>query len=528
MKRIFSLFTRLFNKKPDSPIQAEGNENKELQEPETNLQQPSPPPPANSVKKHPSPPPRKRPKWTEENFPVPPVEGKTRFHDFDLPRNLMHAIADLKFDYCMPVQAEVIPYTLKGRDATARAQTGTGKSAAFLVTVITRLLRTPIRGKRTKGTPRALIIAPTRELVIQIEKDARALLKYTPLKIMAVFGGMGYKQQQARLQEQHIDIITATPGRLIDFTRQKLIDNGKVEILVLDEADRMLDMGFIPDVRRIIYSTPHKDKRQTLFFSATLPPEILRMATQWTENAAHVEIDPDHTVAEGVNQKVFIVTEDEKFILLYNLIHGQNLDRVILFVNRRSTTRILRDRLERYGLSGAILSGEVSQQQRLKTLERFRSGKVGILVATDVAARGLHIEGVSHVVNYDLPQEADHYIHRIGRTGRAGAEGIAVSFADEMSSFLIPEIEEVLGASLDCEYPDDALLTPLPPPLKKKKPRSRKPGAGSRPKKSGSYRPARRRSEGSRPGRSKGRPDSKNNRQSEPPKKNDSGKPGNS
>lgn len=412
------------------------------------------------------PPAVKRKKWNIKAFEVSPVEGKTRFHDFGLPLNVMHAIADLKFGYCMPVQAEVLPHTLKGKDATARAQTGTGKTAAFLVTIIARLLRKPMHGNRIKGMPRALILAPTRELVIQIEKDARNLAKYTPLRIMSVFGGMGYKKQQEMLKQKPVDILAATPGRLIDFTKQRLVKPGKVEILVLDEADRMLDMGFIPDVTKIIYSTPPKKIRQTLFFSATLSPHILNLASQWTKDAVKVEIDPDHAAAENVHQKIYIVTEKEKFVILYNLITGRNLDRVLVFVNRRDSTKKIASGLEQYRLKTAILSGSVSQTDRLKALDDFRKGKVRIMVATDVAARGLHIDGISHVVNYDLPEEPEHYIHRIGRTGRAGAEGISVSFADELSSFYIPGIEAVLGNKLECEYPEENLLVPLPKPLK--------------------------------------------------------------
>jgi ATP-dependent RNA helicase RhlB len=432
--------------------------------------------------------PEKPEPWTLDSFQVPVQEDKTRFHDLDLPLGLMHAIADENFQYCMPVQAEVLPHTLKGKDATARAQTGTGKSAAFLVTIIARLMKNPVKGKRQPGTPRALIIAPTRELVLQIEKDARALTPYTPLRTVSVFGGMDYKRQQDQLSSGHVDIIAATPGRLMDFMRQKLVKLGSIEILVIDEADRLLDMGFIPDMRNIIYHTPHKEQRQTLFFSATLAPEILRMANQWTVDPAVVEIDPGKKAADSINQKVFLVTEDQKFPLLYNLINGEKLERVILFVNMRSTTRRIAERLVRYGISSEILSGEVSQKQRIRTLDNFRNGKVRVLVATDVAARGLHIEGVSHVVNYDLPQDPEHYIHRIGRTGRAGAEGISVSFADEMSSFQIPDIEEVLGNKLECEYPEEAMLLPLPKPkrrtppkskIKTKIPRTRPPGSKS-------------------------------------------------
>ncbi|SMC55828.1 ATP-dependent RNA helicase RhlB [Desulfocicer vacuolatum DSM 3385] len=425
------------------------------------------------------------------------MEGKSRFHDFKLPLSIMHAIADLKFEYAMPVQAEVLPHALEGKDATAEAQTGTGKSAAFLVGIFTRLLRNPIRGKRERGTPRALILAPTRELVIQIEKDGRGLARYTPLRIVSVFGGMDYKKQQEALAHRHVDVIAATPGRLIDFMGQKIINLKKVEILVLDEADRMLDMGFLPDIRRIIYATPHKDRRQTMFFSATLSPEILRLASQWTKDPVKIEIDPGHTASESVNQKVFIVTEDEKFILLYNLIHGEKLDRVIVFVNRRDTTRRLAHKCKEYGLNADILSGEVSQARRVKTLENFKNGKIKILVATDVAARGLHIEGISHVINYDLPQEPEHYVHRIGRTGRAGAEGISVSFADENSSFYIPAIEEVLGDSLACEYPDEAMMATLPKPRKIRvepsKSKRRNSGGSSR-RPSRNRRPPRRRS----------------------------------
>ncbi len=406
-------------------------------------------------------------KWSVNAFHVPEAEGKVRFHDLGLPLSVMHAIFDSGFKYCMPVQAQVLPHTLQGRDATAMAQTGTGKSAAFLITVITRLLRTPIRGGRVKGAPRAIVLAPTRELVIQIEKDAKALAKYTNLRIISVFGGMGYKKQQGMLRTAHVDIVVATPGRLMDFTGQKLIKPGKVEILVVDEADRMLDMGFIPDVRKIIYSTPHKESRQTLFFSATLSSDILRLASQWTKNAVKVEIDPDHTAAESVHQRVYLVTEKEKFIVLYNLIKSKSLDRVLVFVNRRDSTRELAANLVQYGFKTVILSGSVSQKDRLRALDDFRTGKAGIMVATDVAARGLHISGISHVINYDLPEEPEHYIHRIGRTGRAGEEGISVSFADELSSFHIPDIEKVLGNKLECEYPEESMLISLPEPLKK-------------------------------------------------------------
>ncbi|MCG8563529.1 MAG: DEAD/DEAH box helicase, partial [Desulfobacterales bacterium] len=238
-----------------------------------------------------------------------------------------------------------------------------------------------------------------------------------------------------------------------------------VEVMVIDEADRMLDMGFIPDVRRLVYMTPHKDKRQTLFFSATLTDEVLRLADSWTtQDRVQIEIDPDQAASENIKQLVYLTTEDDKFKNVFNLITSEKLERVIIFVNQKVTAKFLSDKLSRYGQRCSVLSGDVSQDKRFKVLERFKKGQINILVATDVAARGLHIENISHVINYDLPYEPEHYVHRIGRTGRAGATGTSVSFADEMSSFHIPDIEAVLGHKIDCEYPSEVLEQPLPKP----------------------------------------------------------------
>jgi ATP-dependent RNA helicase RhlB len=397
------------------------------------------------------------------------MEGQTRFHDLGLPVKIMHAISDLGFQYCTPIQAEILPKALIGSDTTGKAQTGTGKSAAFLINIYTHLLRKPLLAKRRPGVPRVLILAPTRELALQIEKDARAIGKHTGIRIQAVFGGLGYDHQKRALAEKVVDIIVATPGRLLDFQRQKLVRLYKVEILIIDEADRMLDMGFIPDVRKIVYSTPPKQKRQTMFFSATLTSEVERLARQWTRDPIHVEIEPEHVAAESVNQMVYIVTTEEKFALLVNLIAGQNLERVLVFTNRRDQTITLSDRLKQYRINCAVLSGDVPQKKRIKTLENFRNGKIRVLVATDVAARGLHIEGISHVINFTLPKDPEDYVHRIGRTGRAGATGISVSFACEEDSFYIPAIETFLGNPLRCVQPDEALLELKPPDVKRQK-----------------------------------------------------------
>ncbi len=414
----------------------------------------------------------KKKKWSINNFKVDPKEGETRFHDLDLPLSIMHAISDLKFKYCTPIQAQLLVHTLTGLDATAKAQTGTGKSASFIITILSSFVRKSFKNK--KGAPRALILAPTRELVHQIEKDFIGLAKYTPIRIVAIYGGTGYLKQQNLLKNRPVDVIVATPGRLIDFMGKRLIDPSLVEIMVLDEADRMLDMGFIPDVRKIIYKTPHKDKRQTLFFSATLTDDVLRLAESWTtKGAVQIEIAPDQAAADSINQIVYITTEDDKFKNVYNLIENEQLKRVIIFVNRKDTAKMLDSKFGRYGQKCGVLSGDVSQDKRFKVLESFKDGRINLLVATDVAARGLHIENISHVVNYDLPHEPEHYIHRIGRTGRAGSTGTSISFADEMSSFFIPKIEEVLGNKIECEYPSEELDKALPKP--KPKPRSSKP-----------------------------------------------------
>ncbi len=438
--------------------------------------------------------------WDLSRFKVPEVDGRRRFHDLGLPIDLMHAVSDLGFQYCTPIQAEILPKALSGSDVTGKAQTGTGKSAAFLIAIYRHLLGENVNNSRPKGTPRVLIIAPTRELVLQIEKDARDIGKYTRVTIQSILGGMQYDKQKQVLLKKPIDIMVATPGRLLDFQRQKILHLNRVEILVIDEADRMLDMGFIPDVRKIVYSTPHKNKRQTMFFSATLKPEVERLAEQWTKNPVHVEIEPEQVAAETVKQRVYIVTTEEKFPLLLNLIMGQKLKRVLVFVNRRDQTRRLAERLSRYRINCAVLSGEVPQKKRVKTLENFRKGSIRVLVATDVAARGLHVEGISHVINFTLPQDPEDYVHRIGRTGRAGTSGISVSFACEEDSFYIPSINEYLGTPLLCEQPDEALLRPPPPPSPKAPVGKRRPAKGNRSfndKKGG----ARQRSRARRPGR---------------------------
>lgn len=398
------------------------------------------------------------PAWTLDQFQVPKQEDKTRFHDLGLDDRIMHGIADLGFEYASPIQAASLPHTLQGHDVIGKAQTGTGKTAAFLITIIHDLLNNPIEGERFAGEPRALIIAPTRELVVQIADDARGLLKHTDLRVVTLIGGADYQKQQHQLQNNLVDIVVASPGRLLDFQQRRDLFLDQVECLVIDEADRMLDMGFIPQVRRIVRSTPRKEDRQTLLFSATFTPEVISLTEQWTFEPVTIEIEPESVATDSVDQKVYIVSSDDKYKLLKNIVSQDDVESVIVFANRRDQVRKLYERLGKAGIQCGMLSGEVAQNKRTSTLQRFKDGKLKVLVATDVAGRGIHVKGISHVVNYTLPEDPEDYVHRIGRTGRAGSKGTSISFACEDDAFLLPTIEELLGDKLTCEQPPIELL----------------------------------------------------------------------
>jgi ATP-dependent RNA helicase RhlB len=408
------------------------------------------------------------PAWDINQFVVEKTEGKTRFHDFDLPVELMHAIADLGFSYCSPIQAQSLPHTLRGGDVVGKAQTGTGKTAAFLITVIYDLLKNPVQHERYAGEARAVILAPTRELAIQIGQDAQDLCKYCGLTVQTLVGGMDYQKQKNHLHSTLVDILVATPGRLIDFMESRDVYLDEVDCLVIDEADRMLDMGFIPQVKRIVRSTPPKENRQTLLFSATFNQDVLNLASQWTCSPVHIEIQPERSATDNVQQLVYMISSDEKFTLLMNLLDQQDVQSLIVFANRRDICRDLFEKLQACGVSCGMLSGEVDQNKRVRTLEHFKSGQTRVLVATDVAGRGIHVDGISHVVNYTLPETPDDYVHRIGRTGRAGATGVSISFACEDDGFLLPEIERTLGKKLLCEVAPVELLKALPPEMLQK------------------------------------------------------------
>ncbi len=399
--------------------------------------------------------------WDIATFQVEPAAGKSRFHDFALPDMIMHAVADQGFRYCTPVQEKAMPAALRGRDLIGRANTGTGKTAVFLIAVFTQLLA---EGRRegAGGRPRALIIAPTRELVVQITKDGRNLAKYTTLEIHPVFGGVNYRAQMKDLQEKRCDVVVATPGRLLDYLGKNIISLDDCEIMVIDEADRMLDMGFIPDVRRIIHRIPEGTRRQTMLFSATVTEEVRRLAAQWCRDPVSIEIEPEQVAVESVEQIVHLVTTAEKYDVLYNLVMKNPGRRILVFTNQKNEARKLNERLKRNAINCNLLTGDVPQQHRTQRLEEFRSGRVPVLVATDVAGRGIHVEGIDYVVNFTLPYEPEDYVHRIGRTGRAGAVGISISFACEEGAFYLPQIEEYIGRKLECTVPDEELLVPAP------------------------------------------------------------------
>ena len=389
---------------------------------------------------------------------MPVVEGKTRFHDLDLAESLLRGVAALGFEYCSPIQAQVLPHTLQGADAIGKAQTGTGKTAAFLITIFNDLLRNPSEQERFLGEPRALVIAPTRELVMQIAADAEDLGRFTGLKTATLIGGMDYQKQLNRLGRDVVDLVVATPGRLLDFTGRRDLFLDHVELLVLDEADRMLDMGFIPQVKRIVRQTPRKEYRQTLLFSATFTQDIINLASQWTLDPVTVEIEPEHVATDSVDQRIYLASREERFRILVNLLRSEAASSVIVFANRRDQVRRLHERLRKAGVRCGMLSGEIAQVKRTKTLEQFKRGDLKVLVATDVAGRGIHVEGVSHVVNYNLPEDPEDYVHRIGRTGRAGATGTSISFASEDDAFLLPDLEALLGEPVKCEHPPEELL----------------------------------------------------------------------
>jgi ATP-dependent RNA helicase RhlB len=427
-----------------------------------------------------------------------------RFTELDVPPEVQEGIRAAGFTTATPIQEATLPVALRGKDVAGQAQTGTGKTAAFLIATFTRLLRHPPAGAR-EASPRALIVAPTRELVVQIDADARQLGRFTGLRSALVFGGVDYIKQRDSLHGP-IDLLIGTPGRLIDYLKQRAWSTARVEVLILDEADRMFDMGFIADIRWILRRLPPPEARQSFLFSATLSFRVLELTYEFMNNPAQITVSPEQVTVERVEQLLYHAGRHEKFGLLLGLLAAEQGGRILIFTNTRDEVHRLVERLERNGHGARALSGDVDQRKRLRTLEAFKDGSVPILVATDVASRGLHIPDVTHVYNWDLPQDPEDYVHRIGRTARAGATGKAISLVDEASAFSLEGVERFIGQRIRVEWADDAMFLPEIKPTAEERRRAaeareaRRAGFGGRgPRRDGgSHRPSGRSSDGPR------------------------------
>ena len=403
----------------------------------------------------------------------------TRFNSLGLPATLLQGVTDAGFQQCTPIQAETLKLALSGLDVAGQAQTGTGKTAAFLIATFNYLLSHPPQSKPAVNQPRALVLAPTRELAIQIKTEAELIGRHCGFSIGVVYGGEGYDTQK-RMLEAGLDILIGTPGRLIDYQKQRLIDLRAIEVAVLDEADRMFDLGFIRDIRYLLRRMPKPTQRLTMLFSATLSYRATELSYEHMNNPELIRIEPDKATADNVTQCIFYTSNDEKVPLLIGLLRQIDAKRTIVFVNTKGAGRRVSAYLNGNGFKAGILSGDVPQKKRLRLLVDFQKGDLPILVATDVAARGLHIPDVSHVINFDLPQDPEDYVHRIGRTARAGASGDAISFACEEYAFSLPDIEQYLGHKIESRSVHEGLLvTPEAPVYDKSiEPVRRRPARG--------------------------------------------------
>ena len=374
-----------------------------------------------------------------------------RFDEFDLPKQVIDGLNDTGFMNCTPIQAQVLPISLTGRDVAGQAQTGTGKTAAFLVTVFTRLLALPRRSDRL---PSALIVAPTRELANQIYEEAEDLGRHTGFTMAKVLGGIGYRKQ-AEILRQGTDIIICTPGRIIDYFKQGIFKTAGIKISVIDEADRLLDLGFAKDMRYILRKLPHYEKRQSMLFSATLSYRVMELTYEYMNLPEFIAVTPEEVVVEGIEQTLFHIGNENKLPLLLGLLEREDWSRLLIFVNTKAGVTWLTRKLNGNGLPAEGITGDLPQRRRFRLMEWFKSGRIKILVATDVASRGIHVEDISHVINYDLPQDVENYIHRIGRTARAGKTGRALALACEKYVFHLEPLEEMLGYKIPVLWPED-------------------------------------------------------------------------
>ena len=388
--------------------------------------------------------------------PATITAGPNDFESLGLPEPLLAAIRDLGFVRMTAIQAQALPTMLKGDDVAGQAQTGTGKTACFLLATLDTLLRTT---RPADGSPRALAIAPTRELAIQIASDCEALTTYTDIKHTVVCGGLPWGSQ-AKALEGGTDVVSGTPGRLLDMIREGKLKLGRVEVLIIDEADRMFDMGFIDDLSAIMRYVPLPGKRQAMLFSATLSHDVMRLASRWLKTPKRFEVRPDNVAAERIEQRLYHVSSREKLSLLMGLMQKEQPVRSMVFVNRKVDGEEVAWRLSNNGFEAVYLSGDLPQKKRLRIVEAMKAGQIVTLVATDVASRGIHVDDVSHVFNYDLPQDAEDYVHRIGRTARAGASGKAYTLACEDTVGALPAVEKLLGAPIPVAHAEDDDFVP--------------------------------------------------------------------
>ena len=393
-----------------------------------------------------------------------------KFSDLPLPEKLHKALESINFSNCTPIQAQTLPLMLEGQDVAGQAQTGTGKTAAYLLATMHHLLQANGQAPASAASIRALIISPTRELAIQIYNDAVQLNEFAGFRLGLVYGGVDYDKQRKMLQDG-VDILIGTPGRLIDYFKQKVYSLKDLKIVVLDEADRMFDLGFIKDVRFLFRRMPKPESRLSMLFSATLSWRVTELAYEHMNNPRLIRINPEQITAENIQQIGYHVSNDEKISLLLGLLKRIDPKRTIVFVNTKRTAEMLWGYLEGNGYHSAILSGDVPQKKRQRLFGEFSSGDLPILVATDLASRGLHIPEISHVINYDMPQNSEDYVHRIGRTARAGASGDAVSLICEEYVYSLHDIEQYIGHKLPtAQVTEDMFVEPLPPVKMHKKP----------------------------------------------------------
>ena len=386
-----------------------------------------------------------------------------RFSDFDLPETLHQGINAAGFVHCTPIQAETLPHALTGHDIAGQAQTGTGKTAAFLIALFNHLLTRPATSRRRSDQPRALILAPTRELAIQIHKDAKVLGHETGLVLGLVYGGTGYEQQRQML-EDGVDVLIGTPGRIIDYFRQKIFDLRALQVMIVDEADRMFDLGFIKDIRYLLRRMPSPERRLNMLFSATLSYQVTELAYEHMNDPELIEVVPEQVTAEQIDQIIYYPAIEEKIPLLLGLLRKFTPKRAIVFINTKRGGERVYSYMLGNGIQAELLSGDVPQKKRQRLITDFAHGTFRVLVATDVAARGLHIPDVTHIFNYDLPQDREDYVHRIGRTARAGAQGHAISFACERYAFSLSDIEEYIRMKIPAAAISEELLARPEPP----------------------------------------------------------------